>query len=206
MLLDSAAAGPVNADPAPAPTCHHQADRLVRAQHAKDQSGDAEQPAGPAVESSHQNHLGSLREALVNFPGKAQTLVTRWNRGVFRDLRRAAAPRIEDSRGPVVRTAETVQIFLTAAEIDQLVGDHLSGTRVDELAKRYGVHRATVFAHLQRRNVPRRALGLDEAEAAHAVRLYRSGTSIRAVAGQIGADRKTVRSVLEVAGISIRSA
>ncbi|WP_245725862.1 hypothetical protein [Propionibacterium cyclohexanicum] len=141
----------------------------------------------------------------MNFPRKAQTLVTRWNRGVFRDARRAAAPRIEDSRGPVVRTIETVQTLLTACEIDRLVGDYLSGTRIDQLAGRYGVHRATVFAHLRRRNVPRRPVGLDEAEAADAVRLYRTGMSIRAVARQIGADRKCVRSALEADGSKTRS-
>jgi transposase len=61
-------------------------------------------------------------------------------------------------------TTETVQTFLTAAEIDQLVGDYVSGMRIDELAERYGVYRATVFAHLRRRNVPRRPVGLDEAD------------------------------------------
>lgn len=141
----------------------------------------------------------------MNFPRKAQTLVTRWSRGVFRDARRAADPRIEDSRGPVARTTETAQTFLSAAEIDQLVGDYLTGMRIDELAERYGVHRATVFAHLRRRNVPRRTVGLDEAEGADAVRLYRSGMSLRAVARQIGVDRKRVRSVLETAGINVRT-
>ena len=148
--------------------------------------------------------MGSLREALVNFPRNAQTLVTRWSRGVFRDVRRAAAPRIEDSRGPVVRTTETVQTFLSEAEIDWLVGDYLSGIRIDQLAERYGVHRATVFVHLRRRNVPRRPAGLDEVEAADAVRLYRCGMSIRAVARQIGADRKTVRAALGDANVAIR--
>ena len=142
----------------------------------------------------------------MNFPRKVQTLVTRWDRGVFRDARRAADLRIEDSRGPVVRTTETVQTFLSAAEIDRLVADYLSGTRIDQLAERYGVHRATVFAHLRRRNVPRRPVGLDEDEAADAVRLYRSGMSIRAVARQIGVDRKGVLSSLEAAEVEIRSA
>lgn len=150
--------------------------------------------------------MGSLRESLTNFPRKVQILITRWNRGVFRGAHRTAATRINDSRGPVVRTTETVQTFLTAAEIDRLVGDYLSGMRIDHLAERYGVHRATVFAHLRRRNVPRRPVGLNAAEAADAVRLYRNGMSIRAVARQMGADRKCVHSALEAAGATIRTA
>jgi len=147
---------------------------------------------------------GSLREALLNFPQKAKTLATRWNRGVYRDARRPSGPRIVDARGPVARTIATVQTFLTAAEIDQLVGDYLAGGSPDELAERYGIHRATVFAHLRRRDVPRRRAGLDEVEAAEAVRLYRRGTSIRVIARGVGVDRKAVRRALEVAGIATR--
>ena len=59
-----------------------------------------------------------------------------------------------------MRTVETAQTFLTAAEVDALVGDYLAGMSVKALAERYGIHRATVFAHLRRRNVPSRRPGL----------------------------------------------
>ncbi len=61
---------------------------------------------------------------------------------------------------------ETAQTFLTASEIDSLVGDYLAGATVQELAQKYGIHRATVFAHLRRRNTPRRVPGLDVDEKA----------------------------------------
>ena len=77
--------------------------------------------------------------------------------------------------------------------------------RIDELAGRYGVHRTTVFTHLRRRDMPRRPVGLDQAEAANAVRLYRNGMSIRAVARRIGSDRKGLRSALEAAEVKTRS-
>lgn len=46
----------------------------------------------------------------------------------------------------VVRRIENLQTFLTAAEVDRPVDDYVSGATVNELADRYGVHRATVPA------------------------------------------------------------
>lgn len=123
---------------------------------------------------------------------------------MYRDARRSSAPRVADARGPIARTIETVQTFLTATEIDQLVGDYLAGASPDELAERYGIHRATVFAHLRRRDVPRRRPGLDEVESAEAVRLYRTGVSLRATAQRLEVDRKLVRRTLIEANVQIR--
>lgn len=109
------------------------------------------------------------------------------------------APR--DDRGPVVRTIETAQTFLTAAEVDQLVGDDLAGMSVTSLAERYGIHRATVFSHLCRRNVPSRRPGLGVEEKAEAVRLARAGVSMRAISRRMGVDRKGVRLALVEAGV-----
>lgn len=148
--------------------------------------------------------LGSLRSTFQNFPPRAKTLVTRWYRGVYRDARRPSGPPSKDNRGPIVRRIETAQTFLTAAEIDKLVGDYLAGSDIQELAERYGVHRATVFAHLRRRNTPRRRTGLDLDEQAEAVRLYRGGHSLRAIGRQMGVDRKVVRAALVDAKVEIR--
>lgn len=98
------------------------------------------------------------------------------------------------------------QTFLTPSEIDHLVADYEAGSGVQELASKYGVHRATVFAHLQRREVPRRRPGLDEQEQAEAVRLSRAGMSMRAIGRQMGVDRKAVRAALVEAGIVLDEA
>ena len=60
--------------------------------------------------------------------------------------------------------------------------DYLAGASVNELAERYGVHRATVSAHLTRRRVARRRPGFGVNEAAEAVKLHLGGVSMRAIA------------------------
>lgn len=68
-------------------------------------------------------------------------------------------------------TVETVQTFLAAVEVDALVGDYLVGMGVTSLAEAYGIHRATVFSRLRRRNVPSRRPGFGLDEKAEVVRL-----------------------------------
>ncbi len=83
------------------------------------------------------------------------------------------------------------------------MGDYLAGAGVQELADRYGIHRATVFAHLRRRNVPSRRPGLSLNEKAEAVRLARAGISMRAIGRRMGVDRKAVRAALVGVGLLI---
>ena len=114
---------------------------------------------GPLVESSNLAAVGCLSSTFGNSAPKTKTLVNRLDRGVYEVSRRPQNTAPKDDRGPVVRTVETAQTFLTASEVDALVGDYLAGMSVKALAERYGIHRATVFAHLRRRNVPSRRQG-----------------------------------------------
>ena len=98
--------------------------------------------------------------------------------------------------GPVVRRIENLQTLLTASEVDRLVDDYLAGASVNELAERYGVHRATVSAHPTQRGVTRRQPGLGVEEAAEAVKLHLGGVSMRAIAQCMGVGRKAVRRAL----------
>lgn len=148
--------------------------------------------------------MGSLRSTFANFAPRLNTLVTRWKRGVYRVAQRPESGPIRDSRGPVVRRIENLQTFLSASEVDCLVDDYRSGASVNELAERYGVHRATVSAHLTRRGTPRRRPGLGVEEAAEAVKLHLGGLSMRAIARSMGVDRKAVRLALVEAGVDLR--
>ena len=110
---------------------------------------------------------------------------------------------MRDAWGPVVGTVETAQTFLTAAEVDALVGGYLAGMSVKSLAERFGIHRAAVFSHLRRRNVPSRRPGLGLDEKAEVVRLARAGVSMRAIARRMGVDRKAVRAALVEGGLIV---
>jgi len=67
-----------------------------------------------------------------------------------------------------VRRIESSNLF-TVSEVDRLVDDYLDGATVNELADRYGVHRAAVSTHLTRRPVGRRRPGLGVDETAETV-------------------------------------
>lgn len=122
---------------------------------------------------------------------------------MYKGSRRVSAPPVRDARGSLVRRIETAQTFLTPSEVDRLVEDYDVGMSVRGLAKKYGIHRATVSAHLSRRNTPRRRPGLDVDERAEAVRLFRAGVSMRAISRRLGVSRTPVRACLVEAGLLV---
>ncbi|MDQ7991966.1 MAG: hypothetical protein AAGC63_03150 [Propionicimonas sp.] len=103
----------------------------------------------------------------------------------------------------MIPKVEGTRTHLTKAGVDSLVADYLAGAGVGELARRYGVHRSTVTAHLRRRNIPQRQAGLSAPQQAEAVRLYRDGQSLRAISRHMGVDRKAVRASLASANLLI---
>jgi hypothetical protein len=84
------------------------------------------------------------------------------------------------------RTALTI---LVASELDILVGHYLVGMGVTMLVDSYGIHRATVFSHLHRRNEPSRRPRLGNDSKAEAVRLTRARVSMRAIGRRMGVPR-----------------
>ena len=73
------------------------------------------------------------------------------------------------------------------------------------LAKRWGVHRTTVAAHLQRAGVALRRQGLSDQQLGEAVHLYDHGWSLQRLAERFGCDAETVRSYLKRAEVRRRS-
>lgn len=176
---------------------------MVCHQVVAERSGDVRPAWGPYVNRAS---LGCLSSTFGNSASRTKTLFNRLNRGVYEVSRRPESTALRDDRGSVVGTVETAQTFLTALEVDALVGDYLAGKSVKDLAERLGIHRATVFSHLRRRNVPSRRLGLGLDENAGAVRLARAGVSMRAFARRMGVDRKAVRAALVEAGVIVDDA
>ena len=178
---------------------------MVCHQVVAERSGDIRPAWGPYVNRAS---LGCLSSTFGNSASRTKTLFNRLNRGVYEVSRRPESTALRDDRGFVVGTVETAQTFLTALEVDALVGDYLAGKSVKDLAERLGIHRATVFSHLRRRNVPSRRLGpgLGLDENAGAVRLARAGVSMRAIARRMGVDRKAVRAALVEAGVIVDDA
>jgi DNA-binding MarR family transcriptional regulator len=96
---------------------------------------------------------------------------------------------------------------LSLAEIDQLVADYQAGLCLTELGKRYGLHRQTAKAHLERRGVTIRselpALTPDQVQAAG--HLYDAlGLSLVQLANRFEVAPNTLRRALASAGYRIR--
>jgi hypothetical protein len=107
------------------------------------------------------------------------------------------------------RTTRSVRRLprLTEAEVVELVALRQSGEQIAVLAKRFGIGRNTVMAHLKRRDVPTRrwhgrTLGAEQLH--EAGRLYESGVNLITVAEQFGVDRRYLRQALPEAGFVIR--
>lgn len=88
----------------------------------------------------------------------------------------------------------------------QLIAAYTAGDSVEQLAERFGVHRTTVIAHLDRRKIERRTAptAWDHAALTAAAASYVSGESLAAVAARFGVDPSTVANRFRRAGIAIR--
>ena len=113
--------------------------------------------------------------------------------------------RATQTEGVVVREIGTAQTLLTPAQIDELVERHKAGEGVVALAKAYGVHRATVTAHLDRRGA-RRRLGLSEQQVQRAGRLYQRGVTLDEIATELGTSQRTVGRAVASLGVPRRPA
>ena len=96
---------------------------------------------------------------------------------------------------------------LSEVEVAELVAAREAGAQIKELASRFGVHKSTVLAHLDRAGVPgRRWAGktLTPEQVRDAVWLYQSGLNLIEVGARFGVDRRQVSRALKEAGFALR--
>lgn len=121
-----------------------------------------------------------------------------------RSSRRSGGQRIEDARGPVAKNLLRPQTRLSVPNRAALADAYASGTSVDELAQRFGVHRQTALRIIAQvgLEVPRRGLAPEHVR--EAARLYESGLSLVEVGRRFGVGPDAVRRVLPGAGATVR--
>ncbi|WP_348981987.1 helix-turn-helix domain-containing protein [Brachybacterium epidermidis] len=133
------------------------------------------------------------------------TLIRRILRGSRRSVSRPEGQPIQDVRGPVARNSPRPQTRLSVPNRAALAEQYAKGVPVDELARRFGVHRATVHRLAAQAGVSSRRRGLDEPGRRDAARLYEQGMTLEEVAAELGVGDETVRSAVVACGGTIRS-
>lgn len=120
-------------------------------------------------------------------------------------MRRLPESTVSDQSCAVRRQRVTVAT-LPATKVGELVHGYQAGASVNELATRFGIHRATVAQHLHRNGVAIRRRGLDNHQIDHAVRLYQQGLSLVRVGARLEVHAETVRQALRTRGVPMRAA
>ncbi len=95
--------------------------------------------------------------------------------------------------------------MLSPNEVAELVEAYRYGAEMNELSRRYGVHRHTVDRHLERAGVAKRPMvKMTAARVEQAKELYGQGLSTNEIGKQFGISGSTVWKALKRAGVRTR--
>jgi AraC-like DNA-binding protein len=97
-----------------------------------------------------------------------------------------------------------VQRRLSPAGTQELIAAYRQGAGVKELARRFGIHRETVAAIIDRAGLAPRTRGLSEYQINDAARLYAEGWSLGRLGEKFGVDGTTVWRALLREGVVMR--
>lgn len=75
---------------------------------------------------------------------------------------------------------------------------------IHEIAKKHGVHRATISKHLGRAGVSKRPRSMGETQVDEAVQDYNTGQSLEKIGNRLGFDSTTVLKELRLRGVRMR--
>ena len=150
--------------------------------------------------------LSNPDEALETLTGQGSRASRRSPNTPSEGPHRASDPSVDvvpEERG---RLSNPVQRRLSRADIEQLIQLYRDGASIDELARRYEVHRTTVIHHLDQAGIARRRLvrKMTDDSVALAAARYEKGASLAVVASEFGVHQRTLARELRRAGASIR--
>jgi lambda repressor-like predicted transcriptional regulator len=103
-----------------------------------------------------------------------------------------------------VRVRRRTATRLPANQVTALVDGYRAGETIYQLAARFGIHRATVSAHLHRQGITLRRQGLNAEGVALAVGLYEDGWSVARIGHRLGVDPTTAWTAIKNQGTRMR--
>src|SRR5699024_9726443 len=145
-----------------------------------------------------------LRRYFSNPTKPRRTLISCVLKGSKTQRQRTGTPHTIDSRGPVRENSSQSQTRLSASNREELLVGYAEGVPVQELARRFNVHRATVREIARRAGHPSRAPEHSPQLRNEAARLYAEGFTLSQVAAQLGIGDEAVRSAVIANGGTIR--
>jgi len=139
-----------------------------------------------------------LREALSNFPKRSDRLIQDQARRPVRAIGSASSDGVRALVQPIRK--------LRPPEVEALVADYATGRCLTALGEKYGIHRQTAKAHLERAGVEIRSElpALDERQVGEAVALYATGLGLKPVATKLGVSANTVKRALLARGVRLK--
>ncbi|MDQ3405652.1 MAG: helix-turn-helix domain-containing protein [Actinomycetota bacterium] len=146
--------------------------------------------------------LVALRDSLSNLPAPLLRLMEALGNSEVATEETAESRGIEDDR--IARDVQENRI-LSASEVEELVVAYAQGSSLNELARRFGVHRNTVDRHLAKAGASKRPLiKMGPEVLREAVEFYGQGLSVAKVGRKLGLSASTVYSTFVREGIKMR--
>jgi hypothetical protein len=109
------------------------------------------------------------------------------------------------AESPTLMSARRPQQRVTASLLSDLVAGYEAGQTTYQLARKHGLNRNTIAAHLRSAGVTIRMESMTLQQIDQAVEYYRAGWSLAKIGRAVGADAETVRKRLHEYGVTMRS-
>src|SRR5699024_1099644 len=156
------------------------------------------------VRGSTTSKIVGLHRYFSNPSKPRRTLISRVTQGSKTLQPRTGTRHTTDSRGPMREDSSQSQTRLSASNREELLVGYAEGVPVQELARRFNTHRATVREIARRAGHPSRAPEHSQQLRSEAAHLYAERFALSQVAAQLGIGDEAVRSAVVANGGKIR--